>query len=80
MHRQLGDDPVQTAMRGMLPHSEARMRLCVMKVGQRGRWTVSAFPERAVGSACALSLLRLARRLLALRPCTLALSPYIVTR
>ena len=26
-------------MRGMLPHSEARMRICVMKVGQRGRWT-----------------------------------------
>ena len=26
-------------MRGMLPHSEARMRMCVMKVGQRGRWT-----------------------------------------
>jgi len=26
-------------MRGMLPHSEARMRMCVMKMGQRGRWT-----------------------------------------
>ena len=26
-------------MRGMLPHSEARMRMCVMKVGERGRWT-----------------------------------------
>ena len=26
-------------MRGMLPHSDARMRMCVMKVGQRGRWT-----------------------------------------
>jgi hypothetical protein len=26
-------------MREMLPHSEARMRMCVMKVGQRGRWT-----------------------------------------
>ena len=26
-------------MRGMLPHSEARMRMCIMKVGQRGRWT-----------------------------------------
>ena len=26
-------------MRGMLPHSEARMRMCVMKVSQRGRWT-----------------------------------------
>jgi len=26
-------------MRGMLPHSEARMRMCVMKVGQRGSWT-----------------------------------------
>jgi hypothetical protein len=26
-------------MRGMLPHSEARMRMCVMRVGQRGRWT-----------------------------------------
>ena len=26
-------------MRGMLPHSEARMRMCVMKVGDRGRWT-----------------------------------------
>jgi len=26
-------------MRGMLPHGEARMRMCVMKVGQRGRWT-----------------------------------------
>ena len=30
--------------------------------------TVSAFPERVVGSACALSFSRLARRLLALRP------------
>ena len=26
-------------MRGMLPHSEARMRMCVMRVGSRGRWT-----------------------------------------
>ena len=26
-------------MRGMLPHSEARMRMCIMKVGDRGRWT-----------------------------------------
>jgi hypothetical protein len=26
-------------MRGMLPPSEARMRMCVMKVGERGRWT-----------------------------------------
>jgi hypothetical protein len=26
-------------VRGMLPHSEARMRMCIMKVGQRGRWT-----------------------------------------
>jgi hypothetical protein len=26
-------------MRGMLPHSEARMRMCVMKVADRGRWT-----------------------------------------
>jgi hypothetical protein len=26
-------------MRGMLPHSEARMRMCIMKMGQRGRWT-----------------------------------------
>ena len=26
-------------MRGMLPHSEARMRMCVMQVGKRGRWT-----------------------------------------
>lgn len=26
-------------MRGMLPHSEARMRMCIMKVGERGRWT-----------------------------------------
>ena len=25
-------------MRGMLPHSEARMRMCIMKVGERGRW------------------------------------------
>jgi len=30
--------------------------------------TVSAFPERVVGSACALSFSRLARRSLALRP------------
>ena len=26
-------------MRGMLPVSEARMRMCVMQVGKRGRWT-----------------------------------------
>jgi hypothetical protein len=26
-------------MRGMLPPSEARMRMCVMQVGKRGRWT-----------------------------------------
>ena len=26
-------------MRGMLPPSEARMRMCVVKVGERGRWT-----------------------------------------
>jgi hypothetical protein len=26
-------------MRGMLPQSEARMRMCVMQVGKRGRWT-----------------------------------------
>ncbi len=26
-------------MRGMLPPNEARMRMCVMKVGERGRWT-----------------------------------------
>src|SRR5215475_6539385 len=26
-------------MRGMLPHNEARMRMCIMKMGQRGRWT-----------------------------------------
>jgi hypothetical protein len=26
-------------MHGMLPHSEARMRMCVMQVGKRGRWT-----------------------------------------
>ena len=26
-------------MRGMLPPSEARMRMCVMKVGERGPWT-----------------------------------------
>jgi len=26
-------------MRGMLPPSEARMRMCVMKVADRGRWT-----------------------------------------
>jgi hypothetical protein len=26
-------------MRGMLPPKEARMRMCVMKVGERGRWT-----------------------------------------
>jgi hypothetical protein len=26
-------------MHGMLPPSEARMRMCVMKVGDRGRWT-----------------------------------------
>jgi hypothetical protein len=25
-------------VRGMLPHSEARMRMCIMKVGERGRW------------------------------------------
>src|SRR6202163_2289230 len=36
---------------------------------------VSAFPERVVGSACALSFSRLARRSLALRPAHLALSP-----
>jgi hypothetical protein len=27
-------------MRGMLPPSEARMRTCVMRVGDRGRWTI----------------------------------------
>src|SRR6266480_4589553 len=32
------------------------------------RPAVSAFPERVIGSACALSFSRLARRLLALRP------------
>jgi hypothetical protein len=26
-------------MRGMLPPSEARMRACVMRIGDRGRWT-----------------------------------------
>ena len=26
-------------MRGMLSHQEARMRMCIMKMGQRGRWT-----------------------------------------
>jgi len=26
-------------MQGMLPPKEARMRMCVMKVGERGRWT-----------------------------------------
>src|SRR6516225_5911274 len=26
-------------MRGMLPPNEARMRMCVMQVGKRGRWT-----------------------------------------
>ena len=26
-------------MRGMLPHSEARMRMCIMRVAHRGRWT-----------------------------------------
>jgi hypothetical protein len=26
-------------VRGMLSHKDARMRMCVMKVGQRGRWT-----------------------------------------
>jgi hypothetical protein len=26
-------------MRGMLPPSEARMRTCVMRVGDRGSWT-----------------------------------------
>jgi hypothetical protein len=26
-------------MRGMLTHNEAWMRMCIMKVGQRGRWT-----------------------------------------
>jgi hypothetical protein len=26
-------------MKGMLPPSEARMRMCVMQVGKRGRWT-----------------------------------------
>jgi hypothetical protein len=26
-------------MQGMLPPSEARMRMCVMQVGKRGRWT-----------------------------------------
>ena len=27
-------------MRGMLPPSEARMRACVMRIGDRGRWTI----------------------------------------
>ena len=40
---------------------------------------VSAFPERVVGSACASSFSRLARRSL-VTACTLALSPYFVTR
>ena len=26
-------------MRGMLPNSEARMRMCIMRVAHRGRWT-----------------------------------------
>src|SRR5262245_59663917 len=26
-------------MRGMLPESEARLGMCVMQVGKRGRWT-----------------------------------------
>jgi hypothetical protein len=37
MHRQLGDDPAQIDMSGMQPPSEARMRMCVMKVGERER-------------------------------------------
>ncbi len=28
-----------SSMRGMLPPKEARMRMCVMQVGKRGRWT-----------------------------------------
>src|SRR5437667_845341 len=42
-----------------------------------GSPAVSAFPERAIRSTCALSISRLARRLIALRPaaCTLVLSP-----
>ena len=39
-----------------------------------GPAAVSAFPERVVGSACALSFSRIAQRSLALRP-ALALSP-----
>jgi hypothetical protein len=36
--RQSGD-PVQIDMRDMVPAKEARMRICVMKVASRGRWT-----------------------------------------
>jgi hypothetical protein len=31
-------DLVRDNMRGMLPPSEARMRMCVLQVGKRGRW------------------------------------------
>ena len=36
--RQLGD-LVRNDMSGMLPLSEARMRMCVMQVSKRGQWT-----------------------------------------
>jgi len=35
-------------MRGMLPHSEARMRMCVMKVADRGRWTYRGLASMAL--------------------------------
>ena len=41
---------------------------------------VSAFPERVVGSACALSFSRLARRSLALRPAHSRCHQFVVTR
>jgi hypothetical protein len=41
---------------------------------------VSAFPDMAVGSARALSFSRFARRFTRVAACTLARSPYIVTR
>ena len=41
---------------------------------------VSAFPDMAVGSACALSFFEACSAFTRVTACTLALSPYIVTR
>jgi hypothetical protein len=47
---------------------------------QLGAHRLKAQDGRVAGSACASSFSRLARRSPVLRPCTLALSPYFVTR